>query len=115
MATLAMNQVLILVDTDGTTVADLARRAGMTKQAMAQAVANLETWNLVERVPHPGDGRARLVRLTDDGWQAVRVGFEVATGIERRWTDLLGVDRMHELARLLDELVDHLDAELPTV
>ena len=109
MATMAVNQVMILIDAEGTTVAELARRAGIAKQSMAESVANLEAWGLVERVPHPGDRRARLVRLTAEGWDAVRVGFGVATAIERRWVRLLGTPAVHELAVLLERLVERLD------
>ena len=109
-ATVAMNQVMILVDADGTTVAELARRAGMTKQAMAESVANLEAMGLVERVPHPTDRRARLVLLTTDGWAAIRTGYEIAMAIDGRWTGLLGAEAMAQLTALLDRLVEALDA-----
>ena len=108
-ATVAMNQVMILIDADGSTVAELARRAGMTKQAMAESVNNLEAIGLVERAPHPGDRRAKLVHLTEEGWTALRTGLAVATVIERRWTTLLGPEAMTELTRLLDRLVELLD------
>ena len=111
MATMAVNQVMMLIDADGTTVAELARRAGIAKQSMAESVAHLEAWGLVERVPHPGDRRARLVRLTAEGWDAVRVGFGVATAIERRWARLLGAPAVHELAVLLERLVERLDED----
>ena len=81
----------------------------MTKQSMAESVANLELWGLVERVPHPSDRRARLVRLTEEGWNAVRAGLDVAVAIEQRWTPLLGSHDMRQLALLLDRLVERLD------
>lgn len=108
-ATVAMNQVMILIDAQGSTLAELARRAGITKQAMAESVAHLEAIGLVRRAPHPGDRRAKLVQLTEEGWTALRAGFTVATAIERRWTTLLGPEAMNDLTRILDELVDVLD------
>ena len=101
--------MLLLIDADGATGAELARRAGMTKQAMAESVANLERWGLVERLAHPSDRRARLVRLTEEGWNAVRAGLDVAVAIEQRWTVLLGSREMRQLALLLDRLVERLD------
>jgi len=109
-ATLATNQVMLLIDAEGTTVAELARRAGMTKQSMAESVVNLEAIGLVERVAHPTDRRAKLVVLTQEGWAALRAGYEVALSIDRRWSELLGAKDMARLAALLDRLVDALDS-----
>ncbi len=79
----------------GDRLTDLAQRAGMTKQAMAQLVDQCEAWGLVSRDADPHDARARRVRFTHTGlaWlQAFRdavaqaeaefrteVGDEVAT------------------------------------
>ena len=114
-AGMAMNQVMILIDANGTTVAELARRAGMTKQSMADSVAKLEAMGLVERAQHPGDRRAKLVLLTDEGWTAIRDGFAVAMCIQRRWTTLVGRGAMNELTTLLERLVDLLDDAANTV
>ena len=105
---------MILVDAEGTTVAELARRAGMTKQAMGESVASLEAIGLVERVPHPTDQRARLVLLTADGWAAIRTGYEIAMAIDERWTVLLGAEAMGQLTGLLDRLSEALDAAAAT-
>src|SRR4029077_20906621 len=57
----AHGAVFQYLDDDGTTVALLAERAQMTKQAMAELVRYLETHGFVTRVPDPGDRRAKLV------------------------------------------------------
>ena len=45
--------VLQFLDADGTQVSELARRAQITKQSMAELVAHLELHGYVERVPDP--------------------------------------------------------------
>src|SRR3712207_4980460 len=55
------------IDAGGTRITVLAKRAGMTYQAMGELVSELEERGLVARVPDPSDGRARLIQLTDDG------------------------------------------------
>ena len=50
-------------------------------------VAILERRGLVERVPDPADGRAKLVRLTESGRQLVRTAVKVIADIEQEWTD----------------------------
>lgn len=69
------------LDRYGTRPADLARRAAMTKQSMAQLVAQAEAAGLVTRQADPTDGRARLVLFTPAGldWlEAFRRALEQA-------------------------------------
>ena len=51
----------------GSRLTELAARAGMTKQAMGDLVAQCEAWGLVMRAPDPHDARARQVRFTPTG------------------------------------------------
>jgi DNA-binding MarR family transcriptional regulator len=75
------------IDPGGTRLTVLASRAGVTHQAMAQLVCELEERGIVERVADPSDGRARLVRLTDEGRQRVRVALREIAEIEMKWID----------------------------
>jgi DNA-binding MarR family transcriptional regulator len=49
------------------TTAELARAEGMRPQSMSAAVAALEERGLVERKPHPSDGRQVNLALTEKG------------------------------------------------
>ncbi|HVX65267.1 MAG TPA: MarR family transcriptional regulator [Bryobacteraceae bacterium] len=63
------------------TAADLARAEGMKPQSMAATIAGLEEGALVERKPHPTDGRQINVALTAKG-VAVRNSIKDA---KRTW------------------------------
>jgi DNA-binding MarR family transcriptional regulator len=63
------------------TTADLARAEGMKPQSMGATVAALETLGLVERKPHPTDGRQMNIELTAKG-AAVR---KSARDAKRTW------------------------------
>ncbi len=54
------------------TTADLARAESVKPQSMGATLAELERAGLVERRPHPTDGRQVLFALTDDGLEARR-------------------------------------------
>jgi DNA-binding MarR family transcriptional regulator len=56
----------------GTTTADLARAEAMKPQSMGTILAGLEQDGLVERTPHPTDGRQVLFSLTASGAEARR-------------------------------------------
>lgn len=70
---LGWGQVSILarLDEDGpATTADLARAEGMKPQSMGTIIALLWEEGLVERQPHPTDGRQVLIALTPAGVEA---------------------------------------------
>jgi DNA-binding MarR family transcriptional regulator len=102
--------VLQYLDDAGTTVSVLAERAHLTKQAMAQLVAHLETEGYVERVPDPADRRAKLVRATARGREVYAIVREFVAETEARLDRALGAAKMHKLRTLLEEL----NAELGT-
>ncbi len=49
------------------TTADLARAEGMKPQSMGSIIATLEKMGMVERKPHPTDGRQLNIELTAKG------------------------------------------------
>jgi DNA-binding MarR family transcriptional regulator len=63
------------------TTAELARAEGMRPQSMSAAVAALEERGLIERKPHPSDGRQVNIALTEKG-AAVR---HSAKDLKRAW------------------------------
>lgn len=51
----------------GARLTDLARAAGMSKQAMGTLVTQCEAWGMVQRESHGADARAKRVRFTEAG------------------------------------------------
>jgi DNA-binding MarR family transcriptional regulator len=96
------------LDDAGTRVSDLAQRAQITKQSMAELVAHLERHGYVERVPDPTDRRAKLVRATRRGSEVYAIAREFVRELEAQWTERLGEAKMRRLRVLLRELNDAL-------
>lgn len=96
--------VFRVIDPEGTRPSELARRAGITPQGMAEAVGYLESRGYVERISDPADRRVRIVRLTDRGQQAAAAAAAAFADIEAGWQDQLGENRMVELRQMLAEL-----------
>lgn len=96
--------VFRFVHENGMRLTELAQVAGMTKQSIGEIVDDLESRGYVERIPDPADKRAKLIRLTEKGERAQRVGFGLFTTIEQRWAKRYGADRIAELRETLEEI-----------
>lgn len=93
-----------VIDFAGTPIGVLARRAGVTKQAMSQVVDDLVRKGYVERHEDPADRRSRIVVLTDKGVEAIRSARRHIGQIEREYGHVLGHDGFETLCRLLSEI-----------
>jgi DNA-binding MarR family transcriptional regulator len=90
---------------EGMRASELASLAGMTKPSIGYLIDYLEQRGYVERVPHPSDGRAQLVRLTPHGWEMSQTGRRLVREREDRWAALIGQEAVEELRHRLQELV----------
>lgn len=103
---LAHHQVMPHVPEDGIRLTDLAERAGMTKQAMAELVVDLEHLGYLQRSPDPLDGRAKLIQFSGRGRRAVGVVLAAFREMEDELTERLGATAMRSLRRSLLRILD---------
>lgn len=86
---------------DGTRLTDLARHAGMTKQAAGELVRYLADHDYLELTADPSDRRAKRVHLTDRGWTVITVGQAVIADFDRWLDQLIGADQLSKLRQIL--------------
>jgi DNA-binding MarR family transcriptional regulator len=82
--------VFVNIDSEGTRLTALAERARMTPQAMGELVDDLVERGYLARTPDPSDRRAKLIALTDLGYDALQAAFDTIIGIEADLEALLG-------------------------
>ena len=63
------------IDLAGTRLTDLAKRVGVSKQAVGQLVDELEQLGVIERVADPQDGRAKLIRFRQKRGKSLHDGL----------------------------------------
>ena len=97
----AHGSVFETIGRQGSRVTEMAEKAQITKGSMVELVDYLEARGYVERGPDPRDRRAKIVRLTPRGWEAVQVASAAIEGVEALWTAALGGQRMRALRRAL--------------
>jgi DNA-binding MarR family transcriptional regulator len=104
--TLAHTTLLPYLDREGTSVTNLAERAGMTKQSMRQLVVDLEDKGYIKRIPDPDDRRATLVIFTAEGRRFIEDGNEAKKEIDDEYRALLGEKRLKALKASLKTLIE---------
>lgn len=92
---------------DGATVTELAAHLGVTKQAASQLVDEVVRKGYAERRPHPGDARARLIVLTERGWECTRAAEETAAEVVGEWAELLGEGEVRVLGERLARIAPY--------
>jgi DNA-binding MarR family transcriptional regulator len=98
-----------LLSAKGIRMTTLARRLGVSKQAVHQLVAEMRNAKAVRLAPDPADRRARLVHLTTAGLAAMAHGTGVLEGVAASLATEFGKSRMATLRTLLDRLLPLLD------
>lgn len=101
----AHSRVFENIDPEGTRLTLLADRARMTHPSMSELVTSLQRLGYIERVPDPGDGRARLVRLTWEGRTLQRLALREIARIEDAWLDRLGPKTGPDLRAALTQVL----------
>src|SRR5690606_18063721 len=86
---------------EGVRLTQLAERVGVTKQAVAQLVDELEEMGLVERVPDPSDGRAKRIRFSARGREGLMLGLGVLKKLERELAAAVGAEELAAAHRTL--------------
>jgi DNA-binding MarR family transcriptional regulator len=94
-----------LVD-DEPTISSLASSLGMTQQGASKQVGDLERLGYVERIPVPGDQRARKVRLTTAGRAVLDGGRKARADIESQVSDRVGAEAVQTAKVVLASLLE---------
>lgn len=97
------------IDPAGTRLTELARRVGITKQAVGQLVDELVQLEALEVVPDPEDRRARRVRFSQRGLQAIGHGLRILGALEGEITERVGSKKMKVLQQTLSEVLAALE------
>jgi DNA-binding MarR family transcriptional regulator len=110
-ARVAHTHVTAYIRADGSRLTELAAHARMTLPAMSELVDDLQRLGIVERRPDPSDGRAKLICLTDAGWEAMRTARGILRDIEADYARRVGAERFDAAALTLDALLRSLSED----
>ena len=106
---LADTNLLANLDTSGTIISALARRAGVTRQAASQQITLLERAGYVERRSSDTDGRAAVIHQTPRGRALLDDALDIVEELESGYADCVGSAQFARLKNLLSALLAHID------
>ena len=100
------NNVMPHIPPTGIRLTELAARANMTKQAMAELVAEIERRGYLQRTADPADGRAKIIEFTGKGWSLVNTALPALGELEAEVTSRLGEPAVGQLRSTLLQILD---------
>lgn len=92
------------ISAQGSRITELAERAQMTKQSMAELVAYLHQRGYVDLEPDLGDRRSKLVKLTQRGQAVFDALAEASDGFEEECARAVGRSKWERFRALLAEV-----------
>jgi DNA-binding MarR family transcriptional regulator len=101
-------RLMVFLGWEGSRITDIARAQDVSKNAVGQLVSELEDLGYVERVPDPADGRAKIVRYTDQGVALIGDAAVIAERLDAEIANILGAQRLGELRSMLADICHHL-------
>lgn len=102
-------QVLPHLDFEGTRPATLARRMGISRQAVGQLIDDLEQMGLMERVADPADRRAKRVQLSPAGVAGLMEGLAALASVEVELAAELGPGPLEALMGAIEHILPALE------
>lgn len=102
----AHNAVFGTLPPEGARAAVMAHRAGITRQSMGEVIRDMVRLGVLEMVPDPSDGRAKIVTYTAHGRKIAQSGFERIIEIDRLIRETYGDADVDATARVLSGIID---------
>lgn len=97
------------IEKNGTTASDLARRAGVTKQAMSKVVRLLEEEGYIYSRRSEQDSRVIRLFLNERGKTLFLDLYEVMQDIRRRFYEIAGEQAVEQMIDTMLTIVAHLE------
>ncbi len=103
--------VLRFVRPSGSTSIEIAKLAGVTKQAIAKSIAAIERKGYIKRQPNSEDGRSQIIVFSPKGMRLLTVCIAAISQIESVYEAKLGKKAFAQLKHALTQLIGIYDSK----
>ena len=97
--------VLRFIDPQGIQSVEIAKLAGVSKQAMSRQILQLEKRGFILRRQDPLDSRAQLVCFSKRGAKLIEDSISIIESIEKRYSKILGEKELDHLKKQIKKLM----------
>lgn len=101
----AHDHIFVNLDIEGTRLVEVARQAGVTKNAIVQLANEMEALGYISRESDARDGRAKLLRYTDQGLGMLTAAMASNAELLSEIEQIIGKDDLREFRRILARVV----------
>jgi DNA-binding MarR family transcriptional regulator len=105
----AHNSVFGYLPRGGGRAAEMAARAGISRQSMGEVIRDMVALDLLEMRADPDDGRAKVVDYSEHGLEVAGDGRRYLIELEQRFEEEFGPEQYAVARDVLARLVDALD------
>ena len=105
------NSVFGTLGYEGARPAELAARAGITRQSMGEVIRDLVDFGILEMTPDPSDKRAKVVRYTELGLRETEQGGDHIVEVEEQLIARIGAEAYENLRTGLEMVVELLGSD----
>lgn len=85
---------------------ELAKRAGISKQAMSKMVNLLEGRGFINVIPDEKDSRAKIITISKKGVEFMEYFYKNNIEFSRQFMDIISKDKINKLTEMLSELAE---------
>jgi DNA-binding MarR family transcriptional regulator len=96
--------VLAPLRSEGSRLVDIARESGVSKNVVGQLASELEKLGYVEFFPDPTDGRAKILKYTEQGIRLQSDIKQCEDAFYEELRDILGAKKLASLRSIMKEL-----------
>jgi len=105
--------LISLIDPDGTTITEIAKRKGVTKQSISKTVQELLDMGFLEARTNPEDSRSKLISFNLGSGSAMLAGFQELTQIDNAIAKEIGAAEYQSILEGMLKVMQKLESEDP--
>ncbi len=98
---------------EGVTTTELARRTGVTKQAMSKVVKLMEEQGYVSIQAHAKDARSSVIFINQRGIELLTCIYHTMNELKRKFAEIIGEEEVEHFSNTMHQLVIGLENEPP--
>lgn len=100
-------ELMAHIEFEGSTIVDIAAKAGISKQAVSVLVKEMLGFEVLKRLPHPTDKRASLISFNLESKNNIFKGMQFLASLDKDIIEALGEKQSKVFLKQLLKIITH--------